>query len=74
MGWCATPEGTIKYLVPPTPKLHITEDIQPLTAFRNNSVAFMQQLKSTQRPIVLTVNGNPKQSSRTPPPISAYSI
>lgn len=44
----------------PAPKLHITEDIQPLTAFRNHSVEFMQQLKATQRPIVLTVNGKPQ--------------
>jgi prevent-host-death family protein len=40
--------------------LDITQDIQPLTAFRNNSVGFMQQLKQTQRPIVLTVNGKPE--------------
>ena len=46
--------------MPAAPKFHITEDIQPLTAFRNNSVVFMQQLKSTQRPIVLTVNGKPE--------------
>ncbi len=38
-------------------RLDITEDIQPLTTFRNNSVAFLQQLKKTKRPVVLTVNG-----------------
>ncbi len=37
--------------------LRITEDIQPLTAFRNNSVQMMRKLRETQRPIVLTVNG-----------------
>ena len=42
------------------PKLDITKDIQPLTTFRNNSVEFMQQLKATQRPIILTVNGKPE--------------
>ncbi|MEO6802499.1 MAG: type II toxin-antitoxin system Phd/YefM family antitoxin [Granulicella sp.] len=40
--------------------IDITKDIQPLTTFRNNSVEFMQQLKATKRPIVLTVNGKPE--------------
>jgi PHD/YefM family antitoxin component YafN of YafNO toxin-antitoxin module len=35
----------------------IKKDIQPLTAFRNNSVKMMRQLKRTKRPVVLTVNG-----------------
>jgi PHD/YefM family antitoxin component YafN of YafNO toxin-antitoxin module len=39
------------------PKLDITQDIQPLTTFRNNSVKMLQQLKKSGRPIVLTVNG-----------------
>jgi prevent-host-death family protein len=39
------------------PKLDITQDIQPLTTFRNNSVKMMKQLKKTGRPIILTVNG-----------------
>jgi prevent-host-death family protein len=37
--------------------IDITQDIQPLTTFRNNSVRMMKQLKKTGRPIVLTVNG-----------------
>ncbi|HZL25816.1 MAG TPA: type II toxin-antitoxin system Phd/YefM family antitoxin [Acidobacteriaceae bacterium] len=37
--------------------IDITQDIQPLTTFRNNSVKMMRQLKKTGRPIVLTVNG-----------------
>lgn len=37
--------------------MDITEDIQALTTFRNNSAAFLQQLKKTKRPLVLTVNG-----------------
>ena len=37
--------------------MDITEDIQVLTTFRNNSAAFLQQLKKTKRPMVLTVNG-----------------
>ena len=40
-------------------RLKITEDIQPLTTFRNQSVRMMKQLKRTRRPIVLTVNGKP---------------
>ncbi|NYF80123.1 type II toxin-antitoxin system Phd/YefM family antitoxin [Granulicella arctica] len=40
--------------------IDITKDIQPLTTFRNHSVEFMQQLKTTQRPIILTVNGKPE--------------
>jgi prevent-host-death family protein len=35
----------------------ITQDIQALTTFRNHSAAFLQQLKKTKRPVVLTVNG-----------------
>jgi prevent-host-death family protein len=38
----------------------ITQDIQPLTTFRNNSVKMMRQLRKTKRPIVLTVNGKPE--------------
>lgn len=38
-------------------KMDITQDIQALTTFRNNSAAFLQQLKKTKRPVVLTVNG-----------------
>lgn len=41
-------------------RLNITQDIQPLTTFRNNSVKLIRQLKQTQRPIILTVNGKPE--------------
>ena len=37
--------------------MDITRDIQPLTTFRNNSAAFLQQLKKHKRPVILTVNG-----------------
>lgn len=37
--------------------IDITQDIQPLTTFRNNSVKMLKQLKRTGRPIILTVNG-----------------
>jgi prevent-host-death family protein len=37
--------------------IDVTQDIQPLTTFRNNSVKMMKQLKKTGRPVVLTVNG-----------------
>lgn len=37
--------------------MNITQDIQALTTFRNNSAAFLKQLKKTKRPVILTVNG-----------------
>jgi prevent-host-death family protein len=37
--------------------MNLKEDIQPLTAFRNDSVKMLQQLRKTGRPIILTVNG-----------------
>jgi prevent-host-death family protein len=37
--------------------MDITQDIQALTTFRNNSATFLHHLKKTQRPLVLTVNG-----------------
>ena len=47
-------------------RLDITQDIQPLTTFRNNSVGFIRQLKKTKRPIVLTVNGKPEAVLQDP--------
>ena len=37
--------------------MDITQDIQALTTFRNNSAAFLRRLRKTKRPVVLTVNG-----------------
>lgn len=37
--------------------MDITKDIQAVTTFRNNSAAFLEQLKKTKRPMILTVNG-----------------
>lgn len=37
--------------------MDITQDIQALTTFRNNSSTFLRRLKKTKRPMVLTVNG-----------------
>ena len=37
--------------------MDITQDIQALTTFRNNSSAFLRRLKKTKRPGILTVNG-----------------
>ena len=34
-------------------------DTQPLTAFRDHPEEFLQQLKTTHRPITLTVDGQP---------------
>jgi len=46
--------------------IDITKDIQPLTTFRNNSAEFIQQLKETKRPIILTVNGKPEAVLQDP--------
>ena len=37
--------------------MDITKDIQSMTSFRNHSAEFLQHLKDTGRPMVLTVNG-----------------
>ena len=37
--------------------MNLTEDIHPLTDFKRHTSDFMQQLKETHRPVVLTVNG-----------------
>jgi prevent-host-death family protein len=37
--------------------MDITKDIQPMTTFRNHSAEIMQHLKTTKRPVILTVNG-----------------
>ncbi len=37
--------------------IDITTDIQSLTTFRRRSGDFMRQLKSSKRPVVLTVRG-----------------
>ena len=47
-------------------RIDITQDIQPLTTFRNNSVEFIKQLKETMRPIILTVNGKPEAVLQDP--------
>lgn len=43
-----------------------TQDTQPLTTLSNNSAELLQQLKATQRPIVLTVNGKPEAILQDP--------
>ena len=37
--------------------VNLTEDIRPLTDFKRNTAGFVKQMKATQRPMVLTVNG-----------------
>ncbi len=37
--------------------MDITKDIQPMTTFRNNSAEILQHVKTSQRPVILTVNG-----------------
>lgn len=35
----------------------LTDDIRPLTDFKRNTSAFVNRMKKTHRPLVLTVNG-----------------
>ena len=37
--------------------LNLSQDIHPLTDFKRNTSNFMNQMKKTRRPLVLTVNG-----------------
>jgi prevent-host-death family protein len=37
-----------------------TQEIQPLTAFLDKPVELIRQIKATQRPITLTVDGKPE--------------
>lgn len=39
------------------PPVKPTEDIQPLTAFRANVASFVEQVRQTGRPLVLTQHG-----------------
>ena len=41
-------------------QLDTSLDVQPLTAFRDNPAELIQQLKTTRRPIALTVDGKPE--------------
>jgi prevent-host-death family protein len=34
-----------------------SQDVQPLSAFRANAAGFLDQVRSTKRPLVLTQNG-----------------
>jgi prevent-host-death family protein len=38
-------------------KLRPTEDVQPLTAFRANVASFVEQVRLTHRPLILTQHG-----------------
>ena len=37
--------------------IHVSEDIQSVTAFKRNTSGMMKKLKKTKRPLVLTVKG-----------------
>lgn len=38
-------------------KVRPTEDVRPLSEFRANAASFVQQVKGTKRPVILTVHG-----------------
>jgi len=48
------------------PQLDTTQDIKPLTALRENSAELIEQLKTTRRPIILTVDGRPEAVLQDP--------
>lgn len=39
------------------PKVKPSQDIQPLSTFRANAASFLQQVRETKRPLVLTQHG-----------------
>ena len=39
------------------PKLKPSQDVQPLSAFRANAAGFLEQVRATKRPLVLTQHG-----------------
>ena len=39
------------------PKIKPSQDVQPLSAFRANAAGFLDQVRATQRPLVLTQHG-----------------
>lgn len=39
------------------PSMRPSQDVQPLSAFRANAAGFLDQVRSTKRPLVLTQNG-----------------
>lgn len=39
------------------PKLIPTQDVRPLSEFRANAAAFVEQIQETKRPVVLTQHG-----------------
>ncbi|MCP4660234.1 MAG: type II toxin-antitoxin system Phd/YefM family antitoxin [bacterium] len=39
-------------------RLHLDEDIRPLSEFRANAAALVRQIRTTKRPLVLTQRGH----------------
>ena len=39
------------------PRIKPSEDVQPLSAFRANAAGFLDQVRETRRPLVLTQHG-----------------
>ena len=39
------------------PRLKPSQDVQPLSAFRANAAGFLEQVRETKRPLVLTQHG-----------------
>ena len=43
--------------VGPMPRIHLGEDVRPLSEFRANAASFFDRLRKTKRPVVLTQRG-----------------
>ena len=39
------------------PKIHLDQDIQPMSEFRSKVSFYLKQVKETKRPLVITQNG-----------------
>ena len=48
------------------PSIKPSQDVQPLSAFRANAAGFLDQVRSTKRPLVLTQHGKSAEDASGP--------
>ena len=46
--------------------MNITEDIRPVTYLKNQAADVLKQINETQRPMIITQNGEPKAVLQDP--------
>ena len=39
--------------------IHLSEDVIPMSEFRDNLAGFIKQMQETKRPMLITQNGHP---------------